>query len=82
MLGLAVQRGSLQHMLEWIEMALNSSGRNDGRNLYVSKRVVIASLAAIRRVTIQEIESTWVTSEGSNNQLDLYSAAVILMNEV
>lgn len=73
-----------QHVLEWIEMALQSSAQEDqGQDLYISKRTIMAALSAIRKTPVQEI----MDSIGSNDQLrsgklDLYSAAVILMNEV
>jgi hypothetical protein len=66
-------------MLEWIEMALNSS-RQENRDLYVSRRITLAALAAVRRVPIHEVELNWGASD--NEKLDVYSAAVILMNEV
>lgn len=64
-------------------MSLNSSGQQD-RDLYVSKTKIFAALAAVRRVSIQDIESNWSTCEATpdNEKIDVYSAAVILMNEV
>jgi hypothetical protein len=79
MLGLALQRGSLQHMLEWIDMALSCCADGD-RDIVVSKRVLLASVATMRRVSVDVVESHWEVN--GNEKLDIYSIAIFFMNEV
>ena len=82
MLGLAIQRGSLQHILQWIYMALSSCGE-DVNELHVTKSTFEAALTTIRQCALRdgnEGEGEVLTAE--NDRISLYSAAIVLMEEV
>ena len=83
MLGLALQRGSLQHILQWIYMALSSCGE-DKDELYITKTTFDAALDTIRQCASRD--STDSPSEymnvTENDRISLYSSAIVLMEEV
>jgi len=79
MLGIALQRGRLQYMLEWIDMALNCC-TNGERDISISKKVLLTAVATMRRMNTEEVDVDWQSSE--DDRMDIYSMAVFLMNEV
>lgn len=82
MLGLAIQRGSLQHILQWIYMALSSCG-DDVNELHVTKSTFDAALMTIRQCALRdgnEMGNEVLTAE--NDRISLYCAAIVLMEEL
>ncbi|XP_075226553.1 putative E3 ubiquitin-protein ligase HERC1 isoform X4 [Lycorma delicatula] len=78
LLGLAVQRGSLKYLLEWIEMALKSDS-------CISSDELNNSLLQMKQATISSDQSDYRHNRGelkSRNVLPLHQAAVILMEEL
>lgn len=78
LLGLAVQRGSLKYLLEWIEMALKSDS-------CISCDELSSSLMQMKQATISSDQSNCRHRRGdlkSGNVLPLHQAAIILMEEV
>jgi len=84
LLGLALQRGSLQHLLEWVEMALITSATTEldqegnlvPQTIYIRSNKLNAAILTIR----QSENSSEVSDEVKNVQL--YDCAFILMDEV
>lgn len=83
LLALALQRGSLQFLLEWIEMALRccATSSPDGPLLFVTRPVLISAIAVIRQRPVQEVELI-ADSLVPNESMDIYNAAVLLMQEL
>lgn len=75
LLGLAVQRGSLRHLLEWIQMALESGG-NIGTMQFFS------ILAQMRTVTASQTGLQQVLPSNMNPTMPLFKAAIMLTDEV
>ncbi|CAG7693965.1 unnamed protein product, partial [Allacma fusca] len=82
MLGLAIQRGSLQHILQWIYMVLSSCGEHKNE-LYFTKSIFESALSTIRHCAHRDsTESNSEVFSAENDRISLYSAAIILMEEL
>ncbi|CAL8069477.1 unnamed protein product [Orchesella dallaii] len=78
LLALALQRSSLQYLLEWIDMALKccaTSQRND--TIFIARPVLISAISVIRQCSESEVEEV-IQAE----QMSMYAAAVLLMKEL
>lgn len=76
-MGLAVQRGSLRYLLEWVEMALDSGGN-------IATQEFLTILRQMRTITAsgsqRDINVGTVATLGTT--MPLYKAAIMLMDEV
>lgn len=82
LLALALQRGSLQYLLEWIDMALKCCATSQPDPLlFVSRPVLISAIAVIRQRPESDIEDM-ADALIPNETMDIYNAAVLLMNEL
>lgn len=73
LLGLAVQRGSLRYLLEWVEMALDSGGS-------INTQEFLTILRHMRTITASGPQRDSHSAAGPT--MLLYKAAVMLMDEV
>ncbi|XP_054287973.1 probable E3 ubiquitin-protein ligase HERC1 [Macrosteles quadrilineatus] len=77
LLGLAVQRGSLRYLLEWVEMALDSGGN-------IATQEFLTILRQMRTITAsgaqRELNVAAVSTQSST--MPLYKAALMLMDEL
>ncbi|KAF5282986.1 hypothetical protein FQA39_LY04857 [Lamprigera yunnana] len=69
-LGLALQRGSLRYLLEWIEMALDASAKKES-NGRISNEMF--------QKVLSQMEGNKVKYVAENNEISLYRAAYFLM---
>ncbi|KAK4883685.1 hypothetical protein RN001_007004 [Aquatica leii] len=70
-LGLALQRGSLRYLLEWIEMALDASAKKEN-NGKISNTMF--------QKVLSQMEGCKITFKVENNEISLYRAAYFLMD--
>ncbi|KAF5301595.1 hypothetical protein FQR65_LT08900 [Abscondita terminalis] len=70
-LGLALQRGSLRYLLEWIEMALDASGKK-GNHFKISNTMF--------QKVLSQMEGCKINFDIENNEVSLYRAAYFLMD--
>ncbi|KAG8252882.1 putative E3 ubiquitin-protein ligase herc1 [Homalodisca vitripennis] len=73
LLGLAVQRGSLRHLLEWVRMALESGGN-------IGTQEFLTILRQMRAITASGSQNFLYTV--SQPTLPLYKAAIMLTDEL
>jgi hypothetical protein len=84
LLGIALQRGSLQNLLEWIEMAMltsaTSASDEEGNflydNIYITSNKLQTAIQTIRQAGSSDLVSSEVL------QVSLYDCAFLLMDEV
>jgi len=78
MLGLAIQRGSLQFLLEWVKMALTCCETE--KELRLTKNTVLFTLSIIRRCPVEVVEKEF--EQLTQTELDLYFVANLIIKEV
>lgn len=74
LLGVALQRGSLRFILEWIQMALDSSSPRSGK---ISRKTLEKALYQMRGDCVSPIKL-----RNFGNEVDLYDAAMCIMEEL
>ncbi|ODM97024.1 putative E3 ubiquitin-protein ligase HERC1 [Orchesella cincta] len=78
LLALALQRSSLQYLLEWIDMALKCCATSQpGDTILIARPVLISAISVIRQRSESEVEEAIQAEE-----MSMYAAAVLLMKEL
>lgn len=77
---LATQRGSLRFLLEWIEMALDASGKTTDEPKIITSPLFKNVLIQLQ--TNRNLKTKQQTGNKAGKQLNLYEAALLLMEEI